>query len=117
MRAKLVNENISFHRAESDDSIKKKLFSKTLKAVERAISSVWTIEYRLLGDNKVEILSYGRDDPEGYEREGELPKGKMIEDKKRNAVSLMVWNPDSSNLLGIDTYTIANPKHVFSYSY
>lgn len=117
MRAKLVKENISFQRSESDDAIKKKLFPKILKATQRAISSVWTIEYRLLGDDKVEILKYGRDDPEGYEREGELPKGKIEEDKDRNAVSLMVWNPDSSNLLGIDIYTIANPKHIFSYSY
>jgi len=113
MRAKLVKENISFNRAETEDAVKKKLFPKVLKAVKRLINSVWTVEYRLLGDNKVEILKFGRDDEEGYEREHELPKGDITEDDDRIARSLNIWSSD--DLGPVHSYTIANPKHIFSY--
>lgn len=81
------------------------------KAVERLINSVWTIEYKTLGKNKIKLIKYGRDDPEGYKREGELPSGQIIEDKDRIARQLLIKDENYKDVI----YKIVNPKHIFSY--
>lgn len=54
-----------------------------MKATERLIDSVWTLEYNILPNGKVEILKYSREDIEGYENEKNLPRLNLQEDDKR----------------------------------
>jgi hypothetical protein len=57
-------------------------------------------------DSTVTILRYDRENPIGYEQEGELPKGKFIEDDDRTAIKF--------DLDG-EVHEIRNPRHVFTY--
>jgi len=79
---------------------------KTHKAVKRIINSVWTIEYRLIDANTVKLISYSRDDKEGYNREHELPKGDVIEEGDRIVTGIKV---------GDKQFAVSNPGHVFSF--
>lgn len=79
---------------------------KNLKAVKRIIGSVWTVEYKLVDKDKVEIIKYTREDEEGYRREDQLPTGFMTETEERIVVNLVVAGT---------AYTIVNPKHIFDY--
>lgn len=94
-----------------------------MKATKRLIDSVWTVEYNVLNDFQIEIVSYSREDKEGYEKEGSLPQCSVIEDSKRNFVGLLVkdvptpYRLDWVNLQNADhEYTVVNQKHVFSYN-
>ena len=79
-----------------------------MKAVNRIIDSVWTIEYELVPENPnaIKLLRYSRNDPEGYEREHELPKGRLVESPHRLVVAAEIGG------LG---YDVENKKHVFDY--
>ncbi len=77
-----------------------------IKATHRLINSVWTITVDIqLGEAK--MLSYCRSDLEGYELEGKLPKGKVIEGENRTVNAVIIDG---------ERYTVTNPKHIFSYS-
>lgn len=83
-------------------------------AVKRLIDSVWAIRYEILPSNKVKIISYSREDAEGYDREDELPKG-FIEEAKdpgRIADKLVLQNGDKRIVFKID-----NPANIFSYPF
>jgi hypothetical protein len=91
-----------------------------MKATHRLIDSVWTVEYNIVSPTEVEILKFGREDPEGYQKERELPQCTVVEDEKRTFKQLLVRN--SFNAFGWVSaddcdhkYEVINPKHVFSY--
>jgi len=94
--------------------------TKTMKATHRLIDSVWTVEYNILSPTEVEILKFGRDDPEGYEKERQLPQCNVVEDDKRTFVALQVRDSfDSFKWVNAENcdreYKVVNPKHIFSY--
>jgi hypothetical protein len=91
-----------------------------MKATHRLIDSVWTVEYNEVSPTEVEILSFNRTDPEGYEKERQLPQCTVIEDDNRTFVGLLVRDKFESfkwvNKENCDRkYVVVNPKHVFSY--
>ena len=97
-----------------------------MKATKRLIDSVWTVEYNILSPTEVEILKFSREDPEGYEKERQLPQCGIIEDKgkdgySRTFVGLVVRDKFDSfgpwvNKQNCDhEYTVVNPKHIFDY--
>jgi hypothetical protein len=91
-----------------------------MKATHRLINSVWTVEYEIVSPTEVRIINFTRDDPEGYEREKELPQATVVEDLGRTVVGLLIRDkPDSFawvNEKNCDhKYTVINPQHVFSY--
>ena len=91
-----------------------------LKATHRLIDSVWTVGYNIVNENEIEVISFNRNDPEGYKNERTLPQCTVIEDDKRNFVGLMVrdkfYSFDWVNKENADhTYKVVNQKNVFDY--
>lgn len=88
-----------------------------IKATKRLIDSVWTVEFEDLGNNQARIIRYSRNDEEGYEKEGKLPYGTVIEDEGRTVTGVRIdshhWSDDKNKT--VKTYTVVNPDHVFSY--
>ena len=92
-----------------------------MKATKRLIDSVWTVEFNILNENEVEILKYSREDPEGYEKERELPQHRLVEDENRTAVELLIRDKyDAFEWVNEENcdhrYKVTNPKHIFDYS-
>lgn len=77
-----------------------------MKAVNRIINSVWTIEYKKISDNEIEIVKYSRDDADGYENEHQYQKGKLIENAERTVIGASI---------GGQRYIVTNQKHKFDY--
>lgn len=91
-----------------------------MKATHRLIDSVWTVEYNIVSPTEVEILRFSREDPEGYQKERELPQCQVVENEKRDFVGLLVRDKFDSfewvNLGNCDhQYVVVNVKHVFDY--
>ena len=86
-----------------------------MKATHRLIDSVWTVEFTLNPDNTATIHNYNRQDPEGYERERELPKGWLKEDDERT-VTALVLNTNRGNNGAAVEYPVTNPMHIFDYN-
>ncbi|WGH49531.1 hypothetical protein [Alishewanella phage vB_AspM_Slicko01] len=74
-------------------------------ATKRLLESVWTLGYKIVND-RVEIISYNRENDYGYENESVLPKMQIIENDMRIAVGVTIDGTD---------YVVSNPQHVFSY--
>jgi hypothetical protein len=92
----------------------------TKKATHRAIDSVWTLEYIINDDNTMTIISHDREDVEGYEREKELPRFKIIENDKREALNVLIQDFKQFTYIANDSephenHKVANVKGVFSY--
>jgi len=92
-----------------------------MKATERLIDSVWTVEYEVVGEKKAKIIAFNRKDPEGYEKESELPRCNLTETADRTVVGLTI-SPNASFRYGAGLdypdskfYEVVNPKHIFSY--
>jgi hypothetical protein len=92
-----------------------------MKATERMIDSVWTVEYEVVGENEAKILAFNREDPEGYEKERELPRCNLAEAGDRTVVGLTI-SPYESFRYGASMtypeskfYKVVNPKYIFSY--
>ena len=94
---------------------------ETLLATQRLIDSVWTVEYQIVGEGKVKILSYTRENPEGYKRERELPRFSKTENADgRIFTHLHVGEGNNPHGCWVDvskatTYEVVNPQNVFSY--
>ena len=94
-----------------------------MKATKRLLDSVWTLEYIINDDNTITIIKYGRDDNEGYEKEKELPRCKIIEDGERGRKALRVIIQDykspfqhlANESEPHSSHDVANVKNVFSY--
>lgn len=104
--------------------MKIKLISKeqntTLKATHRLIDSVWTLEFERIGDTQARITRYSRNDPEGYNREKELPQCTLVEAEGRVVTHVLLrenYKPfewvDRDNCDFI--FEVVNPLYVFSY--
>ncbi len=79
---------------------------KTEKAVKRIINSVWTITFIRTSETEIEVLRYSREDRDGYEREHELPKGRLEEDNDRTVIGAFIDG---------QKFTVKNQRHIFSY--
>ena len=90
-----------------------------MKATKRLITTVWTVEYSIISEGKVEIVSYAPDDPEGYQREKELPQGELQETENRIVTHLWLKPYKSNEWVNKDNvteiYEVVNPQHIFSY--
>lgn len=92
-----------------------------MKATERLIDSVWTVEYEIVGENKVKILAFNRDDDEGYEKEVELDRCNLSEKEGRVVCGLTISPNEpfrygaSMTYPGSKFYEVVNPKYIFSY--
>lgn len=92
-----------------------------MKATHRLIDSVWTVEYEILSPTEIKIIRFSREDPEGYQRERELPQCTVKEENDRTFVGLYVrdkYEPFSwCSALNCDhEYTVVNPMYVFDYN-
>jgi hypothetical protein len=88
-------------------------------AVVRLIDSVWTLVYERVSDTEIKILRYDRENKEGYDKEKESEKCKLVEDKERNIISVVFYDKDA-NLWDTGTTplrvsNVINPQHIFSY--
>lgn len=93
-----------------------------VKATHRLLDSVWTAEYEVISESEktIKLIKYSRNDPEGYNRERELPQCTDIEAEGRIITHLMVrdkYKPfDWVSEKDCDRiYKLINPDHVFSY--
>jgi len=86
-----------------------------MKAANRILNSVWTLEYECHDDDTITIINYGRDDDEGYQRERDLLRCRVYEDEGRivREVEFAEYAPFRFDSQGI--YKVRNPQHVFSY--
>jgi hypothetical protein len=80
--------------------------NKIIKVTHRLIDSVWTISFIDLGENKIELIGYNRDDVEGYANERDLGIGHLIENDDRIVVGAFINNVQK---------IVVNPKHIFDY--
>lgn len=92
----------------------------TLKATNRLINSVWTLEFKQISEAEIEIVKYSRDDQEGYDKERELPQCTLIESEGRIVTSVLIRDKYQPfgwvNAENCDKQMIVtNPKHIFSY--
>ncbi|MBB4807107.1 hypothetical protein HNP38_002411 [Chryseobacterium defluvii] len=93
-----------------------------MKATKRLLTSVWTVEFEKVSEGKVKILNYSRNDPEGYEREKELPNGELIETEDRVVTHLWLkpyqdFDPWVNEKNVTEIYEVVNPKFIFSYGH
>ncbi|PVV50445.1 hypothetical protein [Chryseobacterium sp. HMWF035] len=91
-----------------------------MKATQRLISIIWTVEYEKVSEGKVRILSYTNTDPEGYTREKELAQCELIETEDRIVTHLWLkpydnFDPWVNTKNVKEKYEVINPQHIFSY--
>lgn len=90
----------------------------TRKVTHRLIDSVWTIEF-YVEHGKAVIVSYSRQDIDGYKNEYNLMQGTLIEDENRNVTKLVLRPYEMSGWASeqnaTEAYEVANPKHIFDY--
>lgn len=91
-----------------------------MKATQRLIDSVWTLEYTIQDDGKIFIINYNRNDVEGYEQEKNLPRMSLKENEGRIVEGVYLQPYESFKYWASKDlsafYEVANPKHVFSYN-
>lgn len=91
---------------------------ETLLATQRIIDSVWTARYVLLPNDTVYLLSYSRDDEEGYQVEGLVTSCKLQEYTDEEATAKGIdYRTVKTLVIGGVEYPIANPKNIFQYPY
>ena len=81
-----------------------------MKATKRLIDSVWTLQYTMVNGYTINIVSYNRDDPEGYEKEDKLPKVRLIEKEGRVVIFVKITEDNKTTI-----YEVQNPQYIFSY--
>ena len=91
-----------------------------MKATKRLIDSVWTLEYNIVSDTEIEVIKFSRNDPEGYEKEYELPQCSIIEGDRRVMTNVLIRdNFKAFDWVDKDNcdreYKVINPKYVFDY--
>ncbi len=91
-----------------------------MKATKRLIDSVWTLEYERIGDTKARIIRYSREDPEGYDKEKELPQCTLVEGENRIVTHVLLrekYEPyEWVNKGNCDfVLEVVNPLYIFSY--
>ena len=76
--------------------------------------------YKQVSPSEIEIVSFDRKNPIGYDKEEQLPRLQMVEDGNRTVTAVIIdnektgsfqcWARDQS-----PEYKVTNPKHVFDY--
>lgn len=88
-------------------------------ATQRLIDSVWTVTYKKINETQVEILSYKRDNPIGYEQEKQLDRMNFVEGEGRIVQTLLIEPYESSKYWAGNNnptaYKVLNPRYIFSY--
>lgn len=90
-----------------------------MKATQRLIDSVWTLEYNVLNNGKIFVINYSREDEEGYKQEKSLPRINPKENTNRVLEGVYIqpyepflyWAKKENSVY----YEVENPKHIFSY--
>lgn len=77
------------------------------KASHRILDSVWTMTFRKVGPNQVEILAFNREDDDGYQFERMMPRLQVNEGAGRIVESIEICG---------QRFDVENQKHVFSYN-
>ncbi len=97
---------------------------KIIYGTKRLIDLVWTLAFRVVDEEKkeIEIISYDRENPIGYEQEKKLPRIELIEEGGRNRIVVGVylkayepfcyWASEKDHDI---QYKVVNPKFVFDY--
>lgn len=82
--------------------------ANTYIAVEEIIESVWTLRYRRVSDYSIEVVSYSRNDRDGYKNTSRHAQVKLIEsqDGKRTLVGAVINGVRNS---------VVNPGYIFSF--
>ncbi len=91
-----------------------------MKATLRLIDVLWTVEYEIVSKGQVKILNHSNQDPEGYEREYELPQFALTQTDQRIVTHLLIkpykqgeWaNKENAT----EIYEVVNPMHVTDYT-
>jgi len=89
-------------------------------ATNRLLDSVWTLEYQELNTGEIEIISYSRDNPYGYDREREVPMVRLVEEDPNRtvkAVRFAEYEQFGRCTKWGESIPVANPKPVFQYPY
>jgi hypothetical protein len=87
-------------------------------ATKRLIDSVWTLGYKQISPDEIEIVSYDRKNEIGYDQERTLPRVRLIEDDKRTVLGAHIGSIGSSKSWASQDdpyFKVVNPDHVFSY--
>jgi hypothetical protein len=91
-------------------------------ACQILINKIWTLEYKQVSPNEIEIVSFSRDNPRGFKeyRENELCDLAETEDRTITYVDFAPFDnfkcwADETNTAR--TCKVANPKHIFDYPY
>jgi hypothetical protein len=82
---------------------------------KRLIDSVWTATFAVVGEGKIYLISYDRENPVGYKKERELLKCSLKEDDSRNLLEIVIGNDLRSDEQPSDSFDIVNSRHIFSY--
>jgi hypothetical protein len=91
-----------------------------MKATKRLIDAVWTLEYEIVDDKTIKIIQYNSSDPEGYQKEKQLPRCELEETKDRTVISVWIkpYVPFEYAMVKdhkAKKYEVVNPQFVFSY--
>lgn len=86
-----------------------------MKATERLIVSLWTLEYEVVENGKAKILNYSKTDQEGYDREEELPQFRLIETDECIVTHILLKPFSRGEWVTTEVYEVVNPQHVYSY--
>lgn len=92
-----------------------------MKATKRLIDTVWTLEYEIVDENCIKILSYTNQDKEGYEKEKQLPRCELEETKDRIVTGVWIKSfvPFEYTMVKdkkAKKYQVTNPRFVFNYT-
>lgn len=89
---------------------------ETLYATRRLISKLWILEYQMVADTEIRIISYGPGELKGGE-EKRLPACLLIEEKGRIVTHALIGENDLLELNPVDPqkFLVINQQHIFSY--
>lgn len=90
-----------------------------MKATERLINKVWTLEFEKVSETEIKILNFSREDLDGYKNETAYPRLSLHEDNRRNVlgVYLMPYEPFAcwADVNKFECFKVINPDYVFNY--
>ncbi|MGR5451929.1 hypothetical protein ACP3V3_19645 [Vibrio sp. PNB22_3_1] len=92
---------------------------EVILATKRLIDSVWTVEFRKIGDG-VEVISFNRENEKGYKEESKLKRVRTIETDGRVLSEIQLFPVgtqtfDMEESYRTHTFKVLNPQHIFSY--
>ena len=89
----------------------------TLKAIQRIIDTVWTLDFEIINEKEVKIKSLCNQNPEGYKAEKQLPSFSLIEGAGRVVEGVRIAQVGDGAAFANGTHhKVSNPQFIFSYS-